>query len=128
MWKLAARRHGAGANGQAVMEGVLLVPERIEPRDRSGFEVRNRENIIEVGRTEKGSVGDEAVSVKFAALPSQELLQIEIELRLKDSDRDRAGSDPAADVGQKIVGIVEGEGDAVAVEIGPQSTPIAGQR
>jgi hypothetical protein len=53
------------------------------------------------------------VGVKFASLPSHELLQIEVELRLKDSDRDRTGSDPAADVGQKIVGIVEG--DAVAV-------------
>jgi len=72
-------------------------------------------------------VGDEAVGVKFAALPSHELLQIEVELRLKNPDRDGARPDPAADIGQKIVGIVEGEGDAVALEIRAQSTPIAGQ-
>src|ERR1700745_1168415 len=52
---------------------------------------------------------------------------MEIWRRLKDPDRDRAGSDPAANVGQKVVGIVEGDGDAVVVEIGPQSTPITGQ-
>src|SRR5262249_55612066 len=126
--KLAVRRHQAGANGQAVIEGVLLVPEGIEPSDRSSLEIRNGENIVEICRTEKRPVGDEAVGVKFATLPSHELLQIEIELRLKHPDRDGAGPDPAAHIGQKIVGIVEGEGDAVAVEIGPQSTPIAGQR
>src|SRR5262249_39924865 len=125
--KLAVRRHQAGADGQAVIEGVLLVPKRIEPRDRSGFEVRDRENIVEIRGTEQRPMGDEAVGVKFAALPSHELLQIEGELRLKAPDGDGARSDPATDVGEKIVGIVESEGDAVAVEIGAQSTPIAGQ-
>src|SRR5262249_20465009 len=126
--KLAVRGHEAGANGQAVIESVLFVPKRIEPRHRSGFEIRNRENIVEIRGTEERPVDDEAVGVKFATLPSQELLQIEIELWLKHPDGDGAGPDPAADIRQKIVGIVEGEGDAVAVEIGPQSTPIAGQR
>src|SRR5262249_35920975 len=88
--KLAIRRHEAGANGEAVVEGVLLVPKRIEPSDRPGFEIRNRENIVEIRGTEKRPVGDEPVSVKFAALPSQKLLQVEVELRLKHSDRDGA--------------------------------------
>src|SRR5262249_23615873 len=126
--KLAVRRHQAGANGQAVIEGVLLVPEGIEPSDRSGFEIRNGEDIVEICLTEKRPMGDEAMGVKFATLPSRELVQVEVELRLKNPDRDGARSDPATDVGEEIVGIVEGEGDAVVVEIGPQSTPIAGQR
>src|SRR5262249_46096929 len=84
--ELAIRRHQAGADGQAVIEGVLLVPKRIEPRDRSGFEIRNGENIVEIRGTEKKPVGDEAVGWKFAPLPSHELLQIEVELGLKDPD------------------------------------------
>src|SRR5262249_56366009 len=47
---------------------------------------------------------------------------------LKAPERDGAGPDPAADIGEKIVGVVERNGNADAVEIGPQSTPIAGQR
>src|SRR6476660_560249 len=72
-------------------------------------------------------MGDEAVGVEFAALPAEELLQIDVELRLKDSDCDGPGPDPATDIRQKIVGVVERNSDAVAVEIGPQPTPIAGQ-
>src|SRR5262249_17811915 len=81
----------------------------------------------EIGRTEKRPVRDEAVGVEFAAVPAHQLLQIEIELRLKDSDANGAGPDPAANIGQKVVGIVERDGDAVALEIRAHPTPIAGQ-
>jgi len=70
---------------------------------------------------------DEAMRVEFAALPAHKLLQVEVELRLKDSDPDGAGPDAAADISEKVVGVVERDRDAVAVEIGPQPTPIAGQ-
>jgi len=39
------------------------------------------------------------MGVEFAAVPADELLQIQIELRLKNSDPDRAGSNSAADIG-----------------------------
>src|SRR5262249_48644641 len=83
--KVAIRRHQAGANGQAVVEGVLLVPKRIEPSDRPGFEIGNGENIAEIRGTEQRPMGDETVGVKFASLPSHELVEVEVELRLKDS-------------------------------------------
>jgi hypothetical protein len=124
--KLTIRRHQPGTNGEALFE-VLLVPKRIEPSDRPGFKIGDGENVAEIGRTEKRPVGDEAVGVEFSPVPAHELLQIEIELRLKNSDPDGAGPDSAADIGEKVVGVVERDGDAVAVEIGPQPTPIAGQ-
>jgi len=72
-------------------------------------------------------MGDEAVSVELATLPAEELLQIEIELRLKNSDPDGARTNSAADIGEKVVGIIQRDVDAVALEVGPQSAPIAGQ-
>jgi hypothetical protein len=42
--------------------------------------------------------------MKQAALPPSKLLQIEIELRLEGAEADRAGLDPAADVGEDIRG------------------------
>jgi hypothetical protein len=54
-------------------------------------------------------------------------LQVEVDLWLKDPDPDRAGLDSAADIGQEIVGVADSKGDAEALKVGPQSTPIAGQ-
>jgi hypothetical protein len=125
--ELAVRRHQAGAHRQAIVEGVLLVPERIEPRDRSRLEIGDRENVAKVGRTEKRPVGHEAVDVKPASLQPHELLQIDIELWLEDPDPDGAGPDAAAHIGEEIVGVREREGEALALEIGPQSPPIAAQ-
>ena len=60
-------------------------------------------------------------------LPSQKLLQVEVDLRLKDSDCRRAGLDPAAHIGQEIVGVAKGKGHAKALKIRPDATPIARQ-
>src|SRR6516225_534516 len=124
--KLAVGRHQPYANGQAFFE-VLFVPEGIEARDRTGFQVGDSENIAEIGWTEKRPMGDEAVSVELATLPAEELLQIEIDLRLKNSDPDGARANSAADIGEKVVGIIQRDVHAVALEVGPQSAPIAGQ-
>src|SRR5205807_1225096 len=59
--KLAIRRHETGADGQAVIEGILFVPKRVEPRHRSSFKVRYSHNIAEVRRTKSRPMGDEAV-------------------------------------------------------------------
>src|SRR5713226_1884486 len=72
--KLAVRRHETGANGQAVVEDVLLIPKRIEPRDWSRFEIRHGQNTAEISRTEKRPMGDETMSVKSASLPSRKLV------------------------------------------------------
>jgi hypothetical protein len=125
--KLAVRRHQTGAHGQAVIEGILLIPKRVEPRDRSGFQIGHRQEVAEVSRTEKRAVGDERVGVKVAAVPSGELAQIEFERRLKCAEADGATSDPAMDIGEKIVGVVEGECDAAGLEGGPQTAPITAQ-
>lgn len=101
--------------------------KRIEPRDRPCFEVRDGEDISKVCRTECRPMRDKAVGVKMAALPPHELSQIEVELRLKRAESDATTPDPATNVREEIVGIIKGECDAVALEIGPQSTPIAGQ-
>jgi hypothetical protein len=125
--KLAIRRHETGANGQAVIKGVLFVPKRIEPCHRSSFEIRHRQNIAEIRRTEKRPVGDEAMGVEFASLPAHKLFQIDVERRLKNPDSDSARSDSTMNIRQKVVGIIEGKSDAMAIEIRPQSPPIAGQ-
>ena len=62
-----------------------------------------------------------------ASLPTQELLQVDVHLRLKDADRHAAGADAATHIGKKVVGVVEGEDDAFALEVRPQPAPIAGQ-
>jgi hypothetical protein len=41
---------------------------------------------------------DEGVGVEVASLPTQELLQVDVQSRLKGADRDGAGADPATDV------------------------------
>ena len=59
-----------------------------------------------------------------STLPPCKLLQVEVDLRLEGPEPDRAGLDPAADIGQEVAGVVEGDGDALTFEIGPQPTPI----
>jgi hypothetical protein len=71
--KLAVRRHQTKAHGKAAIEGALLIPKRIKPRDRPGFEIRDRQNIAEVRLTEERAMGNETMGVKMAALPAQEL-------------------------------------------------------
>jgi hypothetical protein len=66
---------------------------------------------LEIGRTEQRPVGDEAMGVEFASLPSHELFQVEVELRLKNPGADSARSDSATDIGQKVMGIVERDGE-----------------
>jgi hypothetical protein len=48
-------------------------------------------------------------------------------VRLKNPDSDGAGSDSAMDIRHKVVGIANCKSDAKALEIRPQSPPIAGQ-
>src|SRR5437763_14637645 len=72
-------------------------------------------------------MGQQRVRVEVAALPSDELLRIDVELRLKNSDADGAPPDPAAHIREKIVRVVEGECDAFGFKIRAQPTPIAGQ-
>jgi hypothetical protein len=48
-------------------------------------------------------MGDKPVDVDAVTLPPQKLLQVEVDLRLEDSDQDRTVLDPAADIGQEIV-------------------------
>src|ERR1700682_4491603 len=115
------------ANGQAVIEGVLFVPKRIEPRHGSSFEIRDGQNIAEIRRTESRPVGDEGMGVEFASLPAHKLFQIDVERWLKNPDSDGAGFDSDMDIRQKVIGIVERKSDAMALEIRPQSAPIAGQ-
>jgi hypothetical protein len=124
--EMAIRQDQAGADGPAVVGRVLLVPERVEARDRSRLQIRHRQDIAEIVRTEKRTMGDERADVDSPTLPPHEPVQIEIELWLEDPEHDRAGLDPSADVGQEIVGIAESDGDAEALEIGPQPTPIVG--
>jgi hypothetical protein len=81
-------------------ERTLLLPKGIEPRDLSGFEFRDRQDIAEIGLAEERSVSDEGVGVDVASLPTQELLQVDVQSRLKGADRDGAGADPATDVRQ----------------------------
>jgi hypothetical protein len=81
-------------------ERALLVPKGIEPRDLSDFEVER-------------SASDEGVGVEVASLPTQELLQVDVQSRLQGADRDGAGGDPATDVRQEVVGVVEREGDSL---------------
>jgi hypothetical protein len=126
--KLAVRRHQTGADGQAIIEGILLIPKRVEPRDRTGFQIGHCQKVAEVGRTEEWAVRDEPMGVEVAAVPSGKLAQIEVERRLKRAETDGASSNPAADVRQEIVGIVESERDTVALERGPQAAPITAQR
>ena len=81
------------------------------------------QDVAEIVRAEERTVGDESVDVHEPALPSRKLLQVEIELRLDGAEPDRAGLDPAADIGQEIGGVGQRKGDAVALEIGPQACP-----
>ena len=63
----------------------------------------------------------------MAALPAQELLQVDVELGLKGSDSDRPKADTATDIRQKVVGVAEGEDEAFGLEIRPQAAPVAAQ-
>ena len=67
------------------------------------------------------------MDVEEPALPPRKLLQIEVELRLDGAEPYRTGLDPAADVRQQIGRVGEREGDAIALKIRPQPTPIAGK-
>ena len=105
----------------------MLVPERIEPRHRARFDVRHREDVAKIVCAKERSVGDEPMDVEEPALPPRKLLQIEVELRLDGAEPYRTGLDPAADVRQQIGRVGEREGDAIALKIKPQPTPIAGK-
>jgi hypothetical protein len=64
-------------------------------------------------------MGNETMGVKMAALPAQELLQVDVELRLKDPDSDGARADAATDIRQEVIGVIEVEDKAFALEIRP---------
>jgi len=67
------------------------------------------------------------MNVNAIALKAQQLLQVEIELRLEGSKAYRPGFNPAADVSQEIVRIGKRETDATTVEKRAQTAPIPGQ-
>jgi hypothetical protein len=54
-------------------------------------------------------------------------LQVDVELRLKDPDSDGAKADAATDIRQEVIGVIEVEDKAFALEIRPQAAPITGQ-
>ena len=114
----------ANTDGPKVVRSVLLVPERVEPRHRSRFDVRHGQDVAEIVRAEERTVGDESVDVDQPALPSCKLLQVEIELRLDGAERDRAGLDPTADVSKEIGSVGQRKRNAVALEVRPQASPI----
>src|SRR5262245_5389930 len=64
--------------------------------------------------------------MEVAALPARELLQVDVQLRLKDADQHAAGADSATHIREEIVGVAEVEDDALALEVRPQPTPVAG--
>jgi hypothetical protein len=103
----------------------MLVPERVEPRDRCRLEIRHCQDVAEIVGTERRTIGDQAVDMDSIPLPAQKLLQVEVDLRLEDTDHRSAGLDPAAHIGQEIVGVAEGKGDALALKIRSLATPIA---
>jgi hypothetical protein len=61
------------------------------------------------------------------AVPAGKLLQIEVDLRLEGAEPGRAGLDAAADIGQKIGGVVQRKDDTLALKRGPQPIPIPSQ-
>src|ERR1700730_3530056 len=82
--ELAVRQHQTGTDRPEVVGGVLLVPERIEPPDGSCFEIRYRQDVAEIVRTEERTMGDEPVDVDSSTLPPHKLFQIEVDLWLED--------------------------------------------
>jgi hypothetical protein len=54
------------------------------------------------------------VGVELTPLPARKLFQVEIKLRLENTESDGARSNSATNIRQKVVGIVKCEGDAVA--------------
>ena len=54
-------------------------------------------------------MGDEALDVQTASLPSRKLIQINVQLRLKIAETDGAASDSAPDIRQTVVDIGEGK-------------------
>ena len=67
--ELAIRQHQAGADGPAIVRRLVLVPERVEPRDRSGLEIRHCQNVAEIIRTNERTMGDEPVDMDWVTLP-----------------------------------------------------------
>jgi hypothetical protein len=116
--RLAVGKHQAEANRPKITGRVVLVPERIKALHRPGLDVRHAEEIAEVVRAEQRTVGDETVDVNAIALQARQFLQVEIKLRLERAEPDRAGFDPAADIGEQIVGIGECERDATIIKGG----------